>query len=62
MEKFLKVKDIQKILGCGKQTAYDLVRLKGFPKITIGQRYYIPEEEFYKWMKDKTFAKVHTHI
>lgn len=40
------------------ETAYNLVKLKGFPKITIGGRYYIPEEEFHEWIKDNTYSKI----
>jgi len=58
MDKLLKVKDIQAILGCSKQTAYDLVRLKDFPKITIGRRYYIPEEAFNQWIENNLTAKI----
>jgi len=58
MDKLIKVKDIQAILGCSKQTAYDLVRLKGFPKITIGRRYYIPESKFQEWLENNVTAKI----
>lgn len=51
MQKILKIKDIQEILGCGKNTAYKLVTQRSFPKIKIGKTYYIPEDEFEKWMK-----------
>ena len=61
MDKLLKVKDIQKILGCGQQTVYDLVKLKDFPKITLGKRYYIPEEAFNKWINDNVTATIMLH-
>ena len=61
IDKLLKVKDIQEKIGCSKQTAYDLVRLKGFPKLTIGRRYYIPEEEFNQWIKNNLTAKILLH-
>lgn len=47
----LKVKDISKRLGCGINRAYDIVNQKDFPKIKIGNRIYIPEDEFEKWLK-----------
>ena len=47
----LRVKDIQKDLGLGITTTYKLVNTKGFPKITINGRMYIPEEEYRKWIK-----------
>lgn len=50
MQKILTVKDVKEILGCGINRAYDIVNQRDFPKITIGRRMYIPEEEFEKWM------------
>lgn len=61
MIKFLKVKDIQNTIGCSKQTAYDLVRLKDFPKMTIGRRYYISEEDFYKWLDNNKTSHILLH-
>lgn len=50
-KKLLKVKDIQERIGCGINRAYDIVRQRDFPKIIIGKRYYVPEDEFEKWLK-----------
>lgn len=52
MENILKVSDVQKHLGISKTRAYELIRLKGFPKIKIGHRYYIPEDAYEKWVND----------
>lgn len=54
MDKILKVKDIQNHLGISKTRAYELIRLKTFPKIKIGHRYYIPENEYEEWLKKNT--------
>ena len=51
MMKILTVKDIKEILGCGINRAYDIVQQDDFPKIKIGNRYYIPQDEFERWMK-----------
>lgn len=51
MQRMLKVKDIQEILGCGKNTVYKLIMQPNFPKIKIGKIYYVPEEDFEKWIK-----------
>lgn len=48
--KILKVSDIQKHLGISKTRAYELIRLKNFPKIKIGHRYYIPEKQYEEWL------------
>lgn len=58
MDRMLKVKDIQKNLGVSKDKAYTIIRTKGFPKIKIGRRYYIPEKEYEKWLKEHLRRKV----
>lgn len=50
MGKMLSVKDIAEIFGCGKNKAYNIVAQKGFPKIKIGKQFYIPEDDFQKWI------------
>ena len=51
MQKILTVKDIKDVLGCGMNRAYDIVNQRDFPKIKIGKRIYIPEDEFENWLK-----------
>ena len=51
MQKILTVKDVKEILGCGINRAYDIVNQRDFPKIKIGKRFYIPEDEFEKWLR-----------
>ncbi len=58
MSKLLRVKDIQEKFGCSKQTAYDIVRLRDFPKLTIGKRYYIPEEALEKWINNNVTSSI----
>lgn len=52
LDKMLKVSDIQKHLGISRKKAYSLVSLKGFPKIQIGRNFYIPEEQYKKWIDE----------
>ena len=52
MDKILKVKDIQNHLGISKTRAYEIIRLKNFPKIKIGHRYYVLETEYEEWLKN----------
>lgn len=47
----LRVKDIQNDLGLNNKVAYKLVKSKGFPKIIINGRIFIPEEEYKSWVK-----------
>ncbi len=58
MSKLLRVKDVQEKFGCSKQTAYDMVRLRDFPKLTIGKRYYIPEDELDKWISKNVTSTI----
>ena len=51
MMKILTVKEIKEILCCGINRAYDIVQQDDFPKIKIGSRYYIPQDEFERWIK-----------
>lgn len=51
MQRILTVKDISSILGCGIHRAYDIVNQRDFPKIKIGKRFYIPNDEFENWLK-----------
>jgi len=52
--KVLKVKDIKDSLGCGINRAYEIVNQKDFPKIKIGRRFYILNDEYEKWLHDYT--------
>ena len=51
MEKMLKPKDIQEILGCGRQKLYKIISQPDFPAMKIGAEYLIPEEEFRRWIR-----------
>lgn len=55
----LTVKDLQKKLKIGRDTAYALMHAKGFPSIKIGGRYFVTEEALIKWLRaheSKSFA------
>lgn len=49
-KEMLTVKDIKESLGCGINRAYDIVNQKDFPKVKIGKRFYIPKDEYDKWI------------
>lgn len=46
---FLRVSDVQRIIGCGRDTAYKIMRSEGFPSITIGRQRYVSPEAFERW-------------
>lgn len=50
----LSVREIAKVLGISKTSAYDLVRSKGFPVLKIGSRLVVPKEKFREWVEQNT--------
>lgn len=46
----LTVKDLQDKLGCGRNKVYQLLASKTLPSIRIGKQYYIPIEEYSRWV------------
>lgn len=55
---YYSVKDIQNIMGCGRDKAYALANLKSFPKTRIGRTMYIEKEEFDKWRKRNLYSAI----
>lgn len=51
LEPYLTPQDIMKHLQLGRDKAYEICRLPGFPAIKIGQSYRIDPEEYKKWLK-----------
>lgn len=50
----LSVPEVAEVLGIGRAHAYELVKAKGFPSITIGMRIIVPKDEFIVWIKRQT--------
>ena len=46
----LRVKDLQTLLGVGRETAYALMRSKSFPSIKIGGSYFVSREALDRWL------------
>ena len=44
-------KDLQRILGIGKNLAYKLIQTRGFPSININGHYYVPKTKLIKWLE-----------
>lgn len=53
LPKMLNVMDIKQHLNISKDTAYKIVKMKDFPKITIGNKYYIPEDKYLEWINKR---------
>lgn len=45
------VNDISKIFGCSKNTAYAMVKIKGFPSIKLNRKIVVPKKELGIWVK-----------
>ena len=58
MDNLLTVKDVQERLKLGKNNTYKLISQKGFPKITIGRKILIPEQEFEKYIMNHVRSKI----
>ena len=50
-DKILTVKDIQEAFGCGKNQAYEIIHINGFPSFKIGRRYYVYQKAFHEWLE-----------
>lgn len=44
------VQEMAKIMGIGRNKAYELVKTEGFPAIYIGSTIKIPIKAFHKWL------------
>lgn len=44
-------KDIQRIFGCCNKQAYKIMKIKGFPSISIDNRIYVEESALRKWIE-----------
>lgn len=56
-KKMYTVKDIKNYFNCGINQAYSMVSRKDFPKVKIGRRYYIPQEQFEKWIIRNSYSR-----
>lgn len=52
MEKMLTVKDLQSLIGCGRNKVYEIIGSRTIRYIKIGKQYYIPETEYIRWIKN----------
>ena len=53
----ISVKELQERFHIGKNQAYQLVNRPDFPKIKIGRKLMIPEEELSKWITRNAYCQ-----
>ena len=53
----LQVKDLQKILGIGRDKCYTLMRSKNFPSVQIQKTLYVSRTALYDWLKNDKVRK-----
>lgn len=47
----LDVKDIMKIMGIGRDKAYDLLHSKQFPIVRVGRRILVHQDVLFAWLR-----------
>ena len=52
----LSVPEVASVLGISRAGAYELVKEKGFPSLTIGSRILIPKDKRMAWIDEKSTA------
>lgn len=58
MINMLDIKDLQKILKIGKNSAYNLMKSNCFPSVQIGRKWLISEEALAEWLKDNEYSSI----
>ena len=50
----LSVPAVASVLGISRAGAYELVKEKGFPSLTIGSRILVPRDKLIAWIDEKS--------
>ena len=50
----LSVPEVADVLGISRAGAYELVKEKGFPSLTIGNRIIVPKDKLIIWIEENT--------
>ncbi|MGI5850365.1 MAG: helix-turn-helix domain-containing protein [Christensenellales bacterium] len=53
----MNVDELATRLGISRPKAYDLVKQRDFPAITLGKRIIIPVSAFQEWLKNQALKK-----
>ena len=55
-----RVSDIQKIFGCGRKKAYEIVHLKDFPSFRVDGVIYVEKDALKKWISKSAYKNIFT--
>ena len=50
----LSVPEVATVLGISRAGAYELVKSKGFPALTVGSRIIVPRDKLIAWIDEKS--------
>ncbi len=59
---FYTTSELAKLLGCGLNTAYSIVRSGQIPCIKIGKQYRVPRKEFWEFVKANPKLELQTKM
>jgi excisionase family DNA binding protein len=54
----ISVSEIRKHLHLSSERVYKLIKMKGFPMLQIGHRYYIRRDKYKQWLDDNYKGKI----
>jgi excisionase family DNA binding protein len=54
----LRMSHVQAVLGCSKNTAYELAHQKGFPVVRLGKAIRVPRDAFLRWLESQASGSV----
>ena len=54
MPLMLSVPEVASVLGISRAGAYELVKEKGFPSLTIGSRILVPRDKLIAWIDERS--------
>ena len=52
LPEMISVKEIRQHLHLSSERVYKLIKMKGFPMLQIGHRYYIRRDKYIRWLDD----------
>lgn len=53
LQGYITVKEFRSLCCISTEKAYELARLRNFPSIKIGKRYYINQDKAFEWLSSQ---------